>query len=145
MSVPNVLFDDTDLDRLSDEIDLEFRDLCTAPETTIADNAARKLQLLVEKQFQAISETTGETPERFLCRFLRAAWQDLCEEGGKLYMQWQQWGDLSNEDMIKTYSKTLTKMGFTGQAVPTLAVALAVITLRVGPRAICEVYGQDQG
>ncbi|MEY2977499.1 MAG: hypothetical protein RLZZ435_1638 [Cyanobacteriota bacterium] len=61
-----------------------------------------------------------------------------------LYEQWQTWADLTNKDTLNTYKAVLVSMGFTGEFIPMLVVALAVITLHLGAKTICEEYGQSE-
>jgi hypothetical protein len=70
--------------------------------------------------------------------FLQAARKDLCEKGVVLYQQWKKWGDLSNEKVLHNFGAILVAMGFSRNAVQVLAVALAVIVLHLGVKAICE-------
>ena len=90
------------------------------------------------KQRRAIEDTTRQDAPSFMKRFLQAARKDLCEEGGVLYQQWKKWGDLSNEKVLHSFGAILVAMGFTGNAVQVLAVALAVIVLHLGAKTICE-------
>ena len=55
-----------------------------------------------------------------------------------LHTQWQKWGDLSNEAVLKSFGAVLAAMGFSGNALHMLAVALGVIVLHIGLKAVCE-------
>ncbi len=89
------------------------------------------------KQWQVIAKVTKEDPQSFWQRFKLAAHSDLCVEGGVLYAQWQKWGDLSNKEVVRTLGAVLAAMGFTGNALQMLAVALGVIIMHVGLKAVC--------
>ncbi len=52
---------------------------------------------------------------------------------------------MDNIDIIKTYSKVLIGMGVDKNAVPELVVVLAVITLDIGAKSICETFGKGEG
>ncbi len=91
-------------------------------------------------QWQAIQKITKEQPRSFWRRFRQAAQHDLCEEGGVLHTQWQKWGDLRKETVLKSFGAILVAMGFSGNALQVLAVALTVIVLHIGCMAICEEY-----
>lgn len=84
----------------------------------------------------AVKET-GEEPESFWARFKKAARQDVCEEGGVLNTQWKKWGDLSDEKVIKQFGAILVAMGFSGNVLQVMAVALAVIVVHLGVKAFC--------
>ena len=89
-------------------------------------------------QWQAISTITKEDPRSFWRRFKQAARRDLCEEGGVLHTQWKRYGDLSNEAVLKSFGAVLAAMGFSGNVLQMLAVALGVIVLHLGCKTICE-------
>lgn len=91
-------------------------------------------------QWQAIGAVTKEDPRSFWLRFRQAAQHDLCEEGGVLNTQWQKWRDLSSRSVLESFSAILAAMGFSGNALQVLAVALAVVVLHLGCSAICEEY-----
>lgn len=59
-----------------------------------------------------------------------------------LYQQWKKWGDLSNEKVLKSFGAVLVAMGFSGNALQVLAVALAVVVLHIGVKAICAEAGE---
>ena len=89
-------------------------------------------------QWQAIADATKEEPRSFWQKFKQAARRDLCEEGGVLNTQWKKWGDLSNEAVLKSFGALLAGMGFSGNALQMLAVAVAVIVMHIGCKAVCE-------
>ena len=60
------------------------------------------------------------------------------EEGGVLNTQWKKWGDLSNEAVLKSFGALLAGMGFSGNALQMLTVAIGVIVMHLGCKAICE-------
>ena len=89
-------------------------------------------------QWQAISTITKEEPRSFWRRFKQAAHRDLCEDGGVLHTQWKKYGDLSNEAVLKSFGAVLAAMGFSGNVLQMLAVALGVIVIHLGCKTICE-------
>jgi hypothetical protein len=89
-------------------------------------------------QWQAISTITKEEPRSFWRRFKQAAHRDLCEDGGVLHTQWQKYGDLSNEAVLKSFGAVLAAMGFSGNVLQMLAVAVGVIVIHLGCKTICE-------
>ncbi|MFZ9736719.1 MAG: hypothetical protein ACO3EZ_01780 [Prochlorotrichaceae cyanobacterium] len=138
-------FSEKELQRLSDEVDTQLREIRTQVPTDLQKAITKSdRQQALDKQFAAIATATGEPPDSFLCKFARSARRDLCEEGGMLYEQWQTWADLTNKDTLNTYKAVLVSMGFTGEFIPMLVVALAVITLHLGAKTICEEYGQSE-
>ncbi|WP_417910406.1 hypothetical protein [Candidatus Electronema sp. PJ] len=91
-------------------------------------------------QWQAIAAATNEEPRSFWQRFKQAAHSDLCDEGGVLNAQWQRYRDLSSKSVLESFGAILVGMGYSGNALHILAVALAVIVLHIGLKAICEEY-----
>lgn len=89
-------------------------------------------------QWRAISTITKEEPRSFWRQFKQAARRDLCEDGGVLHTQWKKYGDLSNEAVLKSFGAILAAMGFSGNVLQMLAVALAVIVIHLGCKAVCE-------
>ena len=122
---------------LGAEIDAQLRELGTA--YSFAEiRGGEQPKDLPNKQRRAIEDTTQQDAPSFMKRFQQAAHKDLCEEGGVLYQQWKKWGDLSNEKILQQFGVILIAMGFSGNALPMLAVALAVIVLHLGAKTICE-------
>lgn len=66
-------------------------------------------------------------------KFARAAKKDLCLEGGVLHEQWKKYGDLENNDMLKTFSRILIGMG-----VSNAFLATAVVAVHIDIKAFCE-------
>jgi hypothetical protein len=122
---------------LSAEIDSQLRELAKefGPGSL---KGAKQPGVLPEKQCRAIEQATGEEAKAFLQRFKQATRKDLCKEGGVLYQQWKRWGDLSNEKVLESFGVILVAMGFSGNALPLLAVSLGVIVLHLGVKTICE-------
>ncbi len=89
-------------------------------------------------QWRAIAAVTKEEPRSFWRRFKQVARRDLCEEGGVLHTQWKKYGDLSNEAVLKSFGAVLAAMGFSGNVLQMLAVALGVIVIHLGCKAVCE-------
>ncbi len=124
---------------LSAEVDEQLQELNSIYGTDQLKGVKSK-DTLPDKQRQVIAVATGEETTSFLKRFKQAAHQDLCEKDGVLYKQWKwkKWGDLSNKQVLKSFGAVLVAMGFAGNALQILAVALAVVVLHIGVKAICE-------
>ncbi|XOF35170.1 MAG: hypothetical protein ACL93V_07740 [Candidatus Electrothrix sp. YB6] len=128
------------LEDLSLNIDEQLDELRNSPSPysgTKASKESKELPDRTPKQWQAIAEVTEEEPQTFWQRFKLAAHKDLCEEGGVLHDQWQKWGDLRKESVLKSFGAILVAMGFSGNALQVLAVAVAVIVMHIGCTAIC--------
>ena len=126
---------------LSLQIDQQLRELHNAPPCAEVKSGEPHKQDIPERlpaQWQAISTITKEEPRSFWRRFKQAARRDLCEDGGVLYAQWQRYRDLSSKSVLESFGAVLMAMGFSGNALQILAVALGVIALHVGCKAICE-------
>ncbi len=102
----------------------------------------KKTDRLPVKQSQVVAEITQEDPKTFLKTFLAVAKDDLCEEGGLLYGQWKKWADLNNKDVIEKFTAILVALGFTGNTLPILVVAVAVIVIHLGVKTFCMYYSQ---
>lgn len=89
-------------------------------------------------QWRAIEEITKEESHSFWQRFKKAANNDLCEESGVLHKQWKKWGDLSNKEVLRTFGAVLVAMGYSGNALHVLVVAVGVIVIHLGCTAICD-------
>jgi len=120
---------------LSAEVDAQLHEL---ERTSIAVHKGTKEKTPPTQQYQAIETATGEPANTFLQKFKRAAYNDLCKSGGMLYEQWHTYGDLSNEKTLKIFSSVLVLMGISGAALHTVIVAVTVIVLHLGIKAICE-------
>ena len=132
-----------EIDALAAQIEAELRELNADDTVSIRKGEnGEKVVTLPEKQAQAISAATGEPADRFWARFKRAARKDLCQEGGKLYAQWQKWRDLQTKDVVKVFSGVLAGMGISGEALLGAIVAVGAVTLHIvshiGISAICE-------
>ncbi len=125
-------FNDDLLAELGEQVDVQL----TALKRAELRGTLRGAEL-PEPQRDAIERETGEAAPGFLERFREAARQDLCEHGGVLYAQWQKWGNLGNKDVLKGFGAILVAMGFSGNALQVLAVALGVIALHIGVKAFC--------
>ena len=133
-------FSDTDVQALATAIDQQL----AAIEQTRSAAVQRSLEeptAPLAQQASEIERITQEKPVTFLKKFRKAAKADLCEEGGALNAQWQQWKDLASGDVVKNFSPVLVAMGFTGVLLETLVVALGVIVIHIGLKAFCEEFG----
>lgn len=126
---------------LSLQIDQQLAELRDASEYAKSKGDEPDKQDNLERlpaQWQAISRITKEEPRSFWRRFKQAAHSDLCDEGGVLHTQWKKYGDLSNEAVLKSFGAVLAAMGFSGNVLQMLAVALGVIVIHLGCKTICE-------
>ena len=131
-------FSDEQIQTLSQQIDDQLNELAKTTPRGALGRGANGAIVLPEKQVKVLVEATGEDANSFLRRFRRAARRDLCEEGGVLYAQWKKWGDLSNDKVLKSFGGILAAMGFAGGPLQMTAVALGVIVVHLGVKAICE-------
>ncbi|MCI5114173.1 MAG: hypothetical protein D3913_15275 [Candidatus Electrothrix sp. LOE1_4_5] len=138
MSTP---FMPNQLEDLAQRIDEQLAELQANSSTALHKGNEPDKQEISERlpvQWRAIKEISKEDPQTFWQRFKQAAHNDLCEEGGVLNKQWQKWGDLSNKEVLRTFGAVLAAMGFTGNALEMLVVALSVIVIHIGLKAICD-------
>jgi hypothetical protein len=134
------LFSDADIQTLATAIDQELASI----EQTRSASVQRSLEepdAPLAKQASEIERITKEQPVTFLKKFRKAAKADLCDEGGALNAQWQQWKDLASGDVVKNFGPVLVAMGFTGVLLETLVVAVGVIVIHIGLKAFCEDFG----
>jgi hypothetical protein len=130
---------DVEIDALSVQIDQQINALGRAPADAVSrGEGGHTPQTLPDLQRRAIEIATGEPAERFWTRFKHAAHKDLCHPDGLLYQQWHKWGDLQNKDVIRSFTSLLAGMGLSGQVLPVVIVATAVIVLHLGVNAICD-------
>ncbi len=136
MSTP---FDPGQLEQLSARIDHQLKALQVSGEGAVrgARPSGKTPGQAAPRQWQAIAEAAGEDPETFWQRFKRVARADLCDEGGVLHGQWKKWGDLNNDDVLKSFGPMLVALGFSGGALQILAVSLAVIVIHLGVTSVC--------
>ncbi|MGZ4967928.1 MAG: hypothetical protein ACXV8O_08520 [Methylobacter sp.] len=132
-------FTDQELQSLADQINLQLSELATGIDHQNLQKSVRGgKKALPAKQKALLEQATGEAAETFLKKFVRVAKQDLCREGGVLHGQWQKYGDLENESMLKHFGGILAGMGLTSAPLQTAVVAVSVIVLHLGIKAICE-------
>ncbi|WPD20952.1 MAG: hypothetical protein SD837_12160 [Candidatus Electrothrix scaldis] len=128
------------LDSLSLDIDIQLRELQSSdfPYGDFkSDEEPEDLPERAPEQWQVIAKVSKEDPQAFWQRFKQAAYSDLCEEGGVLNKQWLTYRDLSSRAVLESFGAILAAMGFAGNALEILAVALAVIVMHLGCTAIC--------
>jgi hypothetical protein len=126
------------MEELSTEIDRQLHLLTRSEEYGISRFDEKGQPEFPLPQMEKIREVTGEAAREFLKRFVKAARNDLCDEGGVLYAQWKKWGDLTNKNILKSFGALLVGMGFSGSQLQVLAVALAVVVIHLGVRAVCQ-------
>lgn len=130
------VFTDQDLQRLSDEIDQQLSEL-QQPVDSISKNNRTTRKTIPPKQKQSLEQATGENADSFLKKFARIAKKDLCEKDGVLFQQWEKYGDLSNESMLKKFGSILAGLGLAAIPLYTAVVAIIVIILHLGIKTIC--------
>lgn len=132
------IFSDQDLQRLSDEIDQQLRELQQQSVDFIYKNNRNTHKKMPTKQKETLEQATGENADSFLKRFAQVTKKDLCEKDGVLFQQWKKYGDLNNKDMLKTFGGVLVAMGIASTLLQTAVVAVSVIILHLGIKTICE-------
>ncbi|KAB8332558.1 hypothetical protein SD80_018375 [Scytonema tolypothrichoides VB-61278] len=134
------IFTPEEIDTITSEIDNQLSELRTSSVSDSKEGETEETKALPVKQSQVIEKMTQENPESFLKKFARAAKSDLCQEGGVLNTQWKKWADLNNQDVIDKFSIALVALGFSGNMLQILVVAVAVIVIHIGVKAFCENY-----
>jgi hypothetical protein len=138
MSTP---FTPEQINILSAQIDQRLQQLRDEPPTALSKGDEPDKQKISERlpmQWRAIEEITKEEPRNFWQRFKQAARRDLCEEGGVLYTQWRRYRSLSSKSVLESFGAVLVAMGFSGNALQVLSLAVGVIVLHLGCTVICE-------
>jgi hypothetical protein len=133
-------FSDPEIQALAAAIDQQLADI-EQTRTTSVQRSLEEPNAPLAPQASEIERITQEKPVTFLRKFRHAAKADLCEEGGVLNAQWQQWKDLASGDVVKNFGPVLVAMGFTGVLLETLVVAVGVIVIHIGLKAFCEEFG----
>ncbi len=136
-------FTDQELLTLSAEIDSQLRELESEP---TKEGESRHIgstkKYIPAKQRQQLEQATGENADSFWEKFVRAvknyAKKDICEEGGVLYEQFEEWGTLSKKDMLLIFGSVLSGMGLPAAAFSTVVVSVSVIFLHIGIKAFCK-------
>jgi hypothetical protein len=138
MAIP---FDSATVDALASRIDQELAQLQQTPSLSV-QRSLEEPDAPLAKQASEIEKITQQPVRGFLKKFRRAAKVDLCEKGGVLNAQWQQWKDLASGDVVKNFSPLLLAMGFSGVLLEALVVSIAVIVIHIGLKAFCEEFGE---
>jgi hypothetical protein len=133
-------FTDDELDMLSTEVDRQLQELRQI-EVAVVRGEELEPGGDLRNQQETIERLTKEPVKTVMARVGRAAKSEICGEDGLLYKQWEKWGDFENKDALKIIAGILAGMGITGNAWPTVTVAVVVIIARIGRRAFCEDYG----
>ena len=134
------IFTPEEIATLSTEIDHQLSEIRTKTVSYSKQGETEESKDLPVKQSQVIEEITQAKTESFLKKFARAAKSDLCQEGGVLNTQWKKWADLNNQDVIDKFGIALVALGFSGNTLQILVVAVAVIVIHIGVKAFCENY-----
>jgi hypothetical protein len=128
------------LDRMLGDMDAQLQELRRAERRAEIRWITRGPSKLPKPQTEQVDETVaaeGKDPEDFWTRFKAAAREDICTEGGVIHAQWKKWGDLSNKTVLQQLTAILVAMGFSGNALQVLAVALGVIVVHLGVKTFC--------
>ena len=133
-------FDAATLEQLANAIDQQLIELTQAPPIAV-QRSLETPESPLAKQVAEIERITQEKPVPFLKKFRLAGKADLCDEGGVLNAQWQQWKDLASGDVVKNFGPILVAMGFSGVLLENLVVATGVIVIHIGLKAFCEKFG----
>lgn len=134
------IFNDQDLQRLSDDIDNQLSELQKQPVDSIYKNDRNTRKTIPSKQKQLLEQATGENADSFLKKFALVAKKDLCEKDGVLFQQWKKYGDLNNESMLKKFGSILAGLGLASIPLQTAVVAVSVIILHLGIKTTCEEH-----
>jgi hypothetical protein len=136
------VFSPEQIEQLSREMDTRLNQLAAGQAETIGKNlfGGSKPLPMPQKEVAEVEKSVteaGQDVDAFWKRFQKAARQDICTEGGVLNTQWKQWGDLSNQKVIKQLGAILVAMGFSGNVLQVLALACGVIVVHIGVKAYC--------
>jgi len=131
------VFTNEEIEAMSAEIDKQLGEIPTAFESDNVKGVTKRAKKPPEKQAKAIQDASKEETLTFLQKFGKAAKQNLCKKGGVLYDYHKKWGDLNNKDVLIQFGAILTTMGFAGNKLQVLAVALGVIVIHIGVDAFC--------
>ena len=131
------VFTNEEIETMSAEIDKQLGEIPTDFESGNVKGVSKRTKKLPEKQAKAIHDASNQEPLTFLQKFKKAARQNLCEKGGVLHDFWEKWGNLKNKDMLIQFGTILVAMGFSGDKLQVLAVAMGVIVIHIGVDAFC--------
>jgi hypothetical protein len=129
---------------LEQEVNRQLAELGSQPMVTGKGgmDEVRELRLQLAMQELAIKEATQESADSFLRKFARVAKRDVCEEGGLLNKQWEEFQDLSRPETLTVVGGALGLMGIANPVVTAIAVPVSVILVHLGLRTFCEEYGE---
>ena len=98
--------------------------------------------LLPAAQRTALEHATGETVNSFWLKLKRAAHEDICEKGGFIHDQWENYATIASKDLVKVSAGILTGLGISGGSflIGVVPVALWIFTAltSIGLQAFCE-------
>jgi hypothetical protein len=138
------VFSAAELVTLTAEVDRQLANLTVLPMAPGKDpmDEVRSLRSQLAAQRGAIAQAAGEPADGFLRKFARVARRDVCEEGGLLNQQWEQYQDLSRADTLAVVGGALGLLGLANPVVTAIAVPVTVVILHLGLRTFCEEYGE---
>lgn len=134
-------FDPPKIEALAAQIDREIAALGSVAPLAV-QRSLEEPDAPLAKYAAEIERVTGEPAGGFLRKFRRAAKADICEAGGVLNAQWQQWQDLASGDVVKNFGPVLVGLGFSGALLEVLVIATAVIVIHLGLKTFCEEFGE---
>ncbi len=132
-------FSNQELEQLAAQVEAELRELAAFPPDSEHKGVMTPdgKKTVPPKQSRVLETLSGESTASFWDKFKRAAKADLCDQGGVLNQQWQKYGDLNKKDTVNAFGAVLAAMGFSGNALSMLAVALVVIVLHISVKTVC--------
>ncbi|MGD1904215.1 MAG: hypothetical protein ACFB9N_18470 [Geitlerinemataceae cyanobacterium] len=134
-------FDSETIAALAGQIDTELAGLQQSKSLSV-QKSLEEPDAPLAKQVSEIEKIAKEPAPSFLRKFRKAAKADLCEKGGILNAQWEQWKDLASGDVVKSFGPILVGLGFTGALLEVMVVALGTIVIHIGLKAFCEEFGE---
>jgi hypothetical protein len=140
----DVVFSPEVLAELTARVDRQLREVQIQPigPSRSGMDEVQALRSQLAMQTATIAQVTQEPADSFLRKFARVAKRDVCDEGGLLNKQWQEYQDLSRSDTVKVLGGVLTGMGIASLTVVAIVVPIGVILLHLGLRTFCEEYGE---
>jgi hypothetical protein len=140
----DVVFSPEVLTELTTAVDRQLREIQTQPIGTDRSgmDEVQALRSQLAMQTAAIAQVAQEPADSFLQKFARVAKRDVCDEGGLLNKQWEQYQDLSRADTLAVVGGALGLLGLANPVVTAIAVPVTVIILHLGLRTFCEEYGE---
>jgi hypothetical protein len=129
------------LDRLERELGVAI-DMLDENYGTIRVGRNNSADLLPPEQRDKLEEAVHEDAESFWIKLRHTARKDICQKGGFIHDQWQQYGKIARKDLIKVSAGLLTGLGIGGSSLlmGIVPVALWIFTAltNIGICAFCD-------